>query len=97
MTSTIELIGRTPAACSRAAIHFGDGPTWTSASAAAYRGHSSSSSIDHSQAIGGARRHGCQPDPRARIGGGQRERQVERGGDLARQAEHTQAVRDGSR
>src|SRR5438874_236631 len=43
--STIVLIGRTPAAWSRAAIQAGDGPIFTCATAAAYRGQSSSSSI----------------------------------------------------
>jgi hypothetical protein len=33
--STIELIGRTPAACSRAAIQSGDSPSRTVATAAA--------------------------------------------------------------
>src|SRR5258706_8698774 len=43
--STMLLIGRTPAACSRAAIQAGEVPILTSATAAANRGHSSSSSI----------------------------------------------------
>src|SRR6266536_3667206 len=44
--STIALIGRTPAACSLAVIHAGEDAAVISATAAAYRGHSSSSSID---------------------------------------------------
>src|SRR3989442_2665887 len=43
--STMVLIGRTPAACSLAVIHAGAGPIFTSATAAAYRGQSSASSI----------------------------------------------------
>ena len=45
MTSTTLLIGRTPAAVRRAASQAGDGPTRTSATAAAYRGQSSASSM----------------------------------------------------
>src|ERR1041385_8827816 len=55
------LIGRTPAACSRACIQAGDAPTVTSATAPAYRGHRSASSMttsisDLSTAFSDARR-----------------------------------------
>src|SRR5881396_2864431 len=43
--STMVLMGRTPAAWSLAAIQAGDGPIFTCATAAAYRGQSSASSI----------------------------------------------------
>ena len=44
--STIGLIGRTSAATSREAIHAGEDAAMTSATAAAYRGHRSSSWTD---------------------------------------------------
>ena len=43
--STTVLIGLIPAPCSRAAIHEGDLAIVTSATAAAYRGHRTSSAI----------------------------------------------------
>ncbi len=56
MTSTTLLIGRTPAAERRRASQSGDGPTRTSATAAAYRGQRSGASMATSRPSAASRR-----------------------------------------